>query len=122
MYIIYRMSKEENQQEKPQDPPVDYTEWEGVPDANLLSKEEKYDKLMEARRRTISRYHRTAKGIEARQKASTKYYNKNREKILARKRAKYQARKIPNKNGKVIKAKSADFHNMEKWKQEGEKL
>ena len=97
------MSKEENNEK--QDPPVDYTEWEGVPDLNALSKEEKYDKL-----------------IEARQKASTKYYNKNREKILARKRAKYQARKLPNKNGKVMKAKSADFHNMDKWKTEGEKL
>lgn len=114
------MSKEENNEK--QDPPVDYTEWEGVPDLNALSKEEKYDKLIEARRKTIARYHRTAKGIEARQKASTKYYNKNREKILARKRAKYQARKLPNKNGKVMKAKSADFHNMDKWKTEGEKL
>jgi hypothetical protein len=122
MYIIYRMSKEENQQEKQQDPPVDYTEWEGVPDANALTKEEKYDKLMEARRRTINRYHRTAKGIEARQKASTKYYNKNREKILARKRAKYASKHQPNKNGKVQVAKDADFHNMEKWKVEGEKL
>ena len=31
------MSKEENNEK--QDPPVDYTEWEGVPDLNALSKE-----------------------------------------------------------------------------------
>ena len=116
------MSKEEPpKEEPPHHPEVDYSEWEGVPDVNALSKEEKYDRLIETRKRTIARYHRTAKGIEARQKATTKYYNKNRDKILAKKRAKYASRKLPNKNGKVLIAKDAEFHTKD-WKAEGEKL
>lgn len=95
---------------------TDWTEWEGVPDLAKLTKEEKYDRLMESRARTIAKYHKSQKGREARARASTKYYTNNKEKILQRKREKYAQRNMANKNGKKLPVKPV-FHS-KNWKAE----
>ena len=111
------MSKEDPPKEDPpkeEEPPTDWTEWEGVPDLAKLTKEEKYDRLMASRAKTISKYHKSQKGREARARASTKYYTNNKEKILQRKREKYAQRNMANKNGKKLPAKPL-FHSKD-WK------
>ncbi len=57
------------------------------------SKAELYDALIEARRVSMEKYHKSIKGKEATAKASKRYYEKHREKILAKKKASYEQMK-----------------------------
>jgi len=54
------------------------------------SKAELYDALIEARRVSMEKYHKSEKGKSATSKASKRYYEKHREKILAKKKAEYE--------------------------------
>jgi len=56
---------------------------------NTKTKEELYDTIIANRKKSISKYHLTDKGKEARKKASIKYYENNKADILLRKRQKY---------------------------------
>ena len=55
----------------------------------ILEKAEKYDKIKEQRKASINKYHKTNGGRDARKKASDKYYELHRAKILERKRLRY---------------------------------
>jgi len=56
---------------------------------DVLEKAEKYDKIKLQRKVSINKYHKTDGGKEARKKASDKYYEIHRSKILERKRLRY---------------------------------
>ena len=56
---------------------------------DVLEKAEKYDKIKEQRKASINKYHKTDGGRDARKKASDKYYELHRAKILERKRLRY---------------------------------
>jgi len=54
-----------------------------------MSKAELYDALIEARRVSMEKYHKSEKGKVATSKASKRYYEKHRAKILAKKKEDY---------------------------------
>ena len=54
------------------------------------SKAELYDALIEARKRSMNKYHKSEKGKTATSKASKKYYETHRIKILAKKKEDYE--------------------------------
>jgi hypothetical protein len=56
---------------------------------DIIMKAEKYDKIKEQRKVSINKYHQTDAGREARKKASDKYYELHKVKILQRKRIRY---------------------------------
>ena len=55
----------------------------------INEKAEKYDKIKQQRKVSINKYHKTDGGKDARKKASDKYYELHRAKILERKRLRY---------------------------------
>jgi len=55
----------------------------------IKTKANKYDELINKRKESIKKYHNTQKGIDARLKASKKYYSLHKQKILETKRQKY---------------------------------
>jgi len=55
----------------------------------ILTKEEKYDNIIEARKVSIEKYQKSPKGKIATTRASKTYYERHREKILAKKKAEY---------------------------------
>jgi hypothetical protein len=65
---------------------------------NNDEKAQKYDMIIEQRKKTVEKYHSTEGGKEARKKASNKYYELHKTKILMRKKLRYEANKLKLEN------------------------